>query len=247
MFHGLSLRARRLLKNHPQSLQKELHYLNETFGNVRNGYPQYLLQRWAGTLAREVKEKPDLLTFRKKERIGAGINEVQEESPQQDIPKRALIIPYISGISDQLRTVAKRYQIPVWYTYTGKIGDGFSASYKEKVPEAKQRHAIYEAVCTCNQRYIGESFRNLKVRINEHQSVHSSSALSKHLQLGGWHKLLPNLTRTVIREKQKYRRKILESLVILNYPDILCNMGPSTNISDMWFGCRDRLRQALTE
>ncbi|MCP4652952.1 MAG: hypothetical protein GY858_06160, partial [Candidatus Omnitrophica bacterium] len=82
VFRGLSLRARRLLKNHPQSLQKELNYLNETFGNARNGYPQHLLQRWSGKLAREVKEKPDLLIFRKKERIGVQITEVQEENPQ---------------------------------------------------------------------------------------------------------------------------------------------------------------------
>ncbi len=85
------------------------------------------------------------------------------------------------------------------------------------------------------------------MHIAEHLSVHSTSTLSKHLQIGYAHNLLPNLTRTVIKEKQKWRRKILESLAILNYPDILCNAGLSTNISEMWFGCTSRLRLALTE
>ncbi len=54
------------------------------------------------------------------------------------------------------------------------------------------------------------------------------------------------LERT-LKRMMKEQRELIESLTILNYPDILCNAGPSTNISDMWFGCTARLRSALTE
>ncbi len=133
------------------------------------------------------------------------------------------------------------------FSYSGKLGDGLSSAYKERTHESKQRHSVYEAVCSCNKRYIGESLRNVKVRIMEHKSIHSESALAIHLRIGYAHNLLPNLTRTVIKEKQLFRREILESLVILNYPDLLCNKGPSTNISDMWYGCREKMRLALIE
>ncbi len=73
-------------------------------------------------------------------------------------PRRILLIPYVPGISDKLRTVARRYELPVWYSYPGKLGDGFSSVYKDSTHPSKIRHAVYEAICSCGQRYVGKSY-----------------------------------------------------------------------------------------
>ncbi len=242
------------MKNHPGGLQKELQYLERTFSNAKNGYPRYLLRRWTRNLEKEIRKRPQMLKFQSKStkdrtRIehGQETDQMDDEPTVVEKPKRTLIIPYVPGVSDQLRTIARRFEVPVWFSYSGKLGDGLSSTYKDKQHESKQRYAVYEAVCSCNKRYIGESLRNLKVRIMEHKSIHSESALAVHLRIGYAHNLLPNLTRTIFKEKQYFKRKILESLVILNYPDLLCNKGPSTNISEMWDGCREKIRLALIE
>ncbi len=150
-------------------------------------------------------------------------------------------------VSDNLRTVAKRYGIASWYSYSGRLGDQFSAAYKESTHQFRLRNAVYEAMCSCGQRYIGESNRNLKVRVAEHKSVHSNSSLSNHLRIGYAHSLLANRTQTIIREKQQTHRKLLESLIMLHNPNNLCNTGPSLDVPDLWFGCQHRLRSALAD
>ncbi len=59
---------------------------------------------------------------------------------------------------------------------------------------------------------MGESERNLKVRIVEHRNVKSGSALSIHLGTGIEHQLLPDQTQIVNQGKHTTHRKILESI-----------------------------------
>ncbi len=139
-------------------------------------------------------EKPEMLKFQPKRRRERNQMELEQEQDQMEEQptvveklRRTLMILYIPGVSDQLWTIAKRYQVPVWFSYSGKLGDGLSSAYKERTHESKQRQSVYEAVCSCNKRYIGESLRNLKVRIVEHKSIHSESALSAHLRIGYAH------------------------------------------------------------
>ena len=35
-------------------------------------------------------------------------------------------------------------------------------------------HVIYKGTCICGQTYIGETARNLEVRVNEHSDVNGS-------------------------------------------------------------------------
>ncbi len=168
--------------------------------------------------------------------------------------KRVLCIPYVPGISDRLKLVANRYNIKSWYSYGGRLGDGLSATYKDRLHESKKRHAVYRASCTCGTLYLGETQRNLKVRIREHNSATSVSALSEHLRIGcrfdrNAHKLDFNRTASLFHEKHTVKRKFLESLAIRYGPDQenVCNNGPSLDISEMWFGCVLSIRTALLE
>ena len=42
---------------------------------------------------------------------------------------------------------------------------------KDKNTHAHPLHVIYKGKCTCGQTYIGETARNLKVRVNEHSDA----------------------------------------------------------------------------
>ncbi len=163
-----------------------------------------------------------------------------------ELPKKVLLVPYVPGVSDRLHTIANRYQVPSWYSYSGKLGDSFSGNYKDRQHVSKTRNSVYEVVCSCGVRYIGQSYRNLKVRIAEHRNLaHSESSLSSHLRNGPGHQLLHNRTLPLVKEKQNFRRKLLESLMILHTPHKICNAGPSLEVSDMWYACQPRLRAAL--
>ncbi len=146
---------------------------------------------------------------------------------------KVLVVPYVPGVCDRLRTIANRYQVSSWFSYPGRLGDGFTAGYKDPVHQSKLQNSVYEAMCCCGRRYVGETSRNLKVRVTEHNSGNSWSALSLHLQSGQEHSLISNHTQTLIHEKHCIRRKLLESLVILHVPHNLCNTRPLLNVSDM--------------
>ena len=49
------------------------------------------------------------------------------------------------------------------------LTDDSSCLNKDK--ELHPSHVIYIGTCTCNQVYIGETARNLEVRVNEHSDI----------------------------------------------------------------------------
>ena len=53
--------------------------------------------------------------------------------------------------------------------------------FKLKDKNIHPSHVIYIGTCTCNQAYIGETARNLEVRVNEHSDINKQSESAKHL------------------------------------------------------------------
>ncbi len=106
---------------------------------------------------------------------------------------------------------------------------------------------MYKAFCSCGREYIGQSERNLKVRVLEHKKNNSASSLSKHLRISNAHQLESNRTEIMSRERHGFRRKLLESMCILYNPHAICNTAPSVEMSDMWFSCEQRMRTYVAE
>ncbi len=184
---------------------------------------------------------------------GIGMDRLQDDAEERQIQtrplenrKKVLLIPYVVGVSDQLRAIGNRYQLKSWFSYSGKIADNFTASFKDSTHISKRKYSVYKAVCSCGEKYIGESERNLKVRISEHKSNSSNSTLSVHLRQGRGHTLEENRTEIVLYEKQFWKRKFLESLAILYSSENLCNAGPSVRVSSMWFASVPKIRLSLT-
>ncbi len=248
---GHWLKGQRLLRNHPEGLGQELGYIKRTFQNQRNGYPRALLQSWIWRFASEPQRDPDLLLFRR-DRLPRR-PELQEQQEDAEVPgdlrtaKQTMLIPYVKGVSDRLRTIAARYGVKSWFSYLGRTGDGFSCTYKEQTHTSKSRNVVYRAVCACGREYVGECERNLKVRVAEHKKPNSGSSLSTHLRISRAHVLDSNRTEVLAKEKHGLRRKMLESMVIVHNPRALCNNGPSIDMSHMWFGCQAKLHTYIAE
>ncbi len=105
---------------------------------------------------------------------------------------------------------------------------------------------VYCAKCRCGIEYIGESHRNLKVKLAEHEKRNSDSAFTDHLFIDKKvHKIVPRQTLVLAQEKQSLKRKIVETLCIRTYEGNLCNTGPSVDLELAWDTCLDRVGREL--
>ncbi len=100
-------------------------------------------------------------------------------------------------------------------------------------------NTIYSLACQCGVRYVGESGRNLKVRIQEHKQRSSKSALSLHVKefeddTDGEHAIRKESTVVLAQERNARKRRFIESVCIRAKQPCLCNTGTSVTISDMW-------------
>ncbi|CAM4834624.1 unnamed protein product [Rotaria magnacalcarata] len=101
--------------------------------------------------------------------------EIKPPKPETDIV--VLRVPYYGNPSHiygkrVTTAVAAQYplkQVRVVYDVTARIGHNFTT--KDKIPTELRSGVVYEATCpVCNEKYIGETCRHLKTRINEHLS-----------------------------------------------------------------------------
>ncbi len=254
-FRSLWLRGRRLLKNHKEGWLRERQYLRGTFQSRRNAYPRHVIESWLNRFERELERDPDLLLLRKNCLCPEMDNqieldeEIEGENRMHDLrrSKKVLIVPYIRGVSDKLRNIAARYGVKSWFSFSGRLGNGLSTTYKDQLHPSKSKYAVYRTMCMCGHGYVGQTERNLKVRLLEHKSATSNSSLSQHLSTSTAHSLDANKTEIVSKEKHIVRRKILESMFIVNTPKAICNAGPSTQLSDMWFSCAPRMHSDICD
>ncbi|CAF5229933.1 unnamed protein product, partial [Rotaria magnacalcarata] len=101
--------------------------------------------------------------------------EIKPPKPETDIV--VLRIPYYGNpthiYAKRVTTaVAAQYplkQVRVVYDITARISHNFTT--KDKIPTELRSGVVYEATCpVCNEKYIGQTCRHLKTRINEHLS-----------------------------------------------------------------------------
>ena len=86
---------------------------------------------------------------------------------------------------------------------------------KDKLDKMKKCGAIYEITCgECNEKYIGETARVLKVRFKEHTRLkHPLTAVGEHCATTG-HPILASNVKVLDVEEPWLRRKVKEALLI---------------------------------
>ena len=101
----------------------------------------------------------------------------------------------------------------------------FKRRYHSKIPQRQNNsymcispYVIYRGTCTCNQVYIGETARNLEVRVNEHSDINKQSEPAKHLKKHPEHKFIWDILTSA---HSWTKRKIKEAFYIARFnPDL---------------------------
>ncbi len=172
----------------------------------------------------------------------------REDALLDQVPRHpVLIVPYVKGIGERLQQIARQADCATWWSYPGRASDRFS-KFKGQIHPSKANNTVYCTECLCGLKYIGESLRNLKIRLHEHTRKSSKSTLSMHFQqFEGDPDHGPALDKTVIlvRESNTRKRKLMESICIKHKDAHLCNAGVSLELPGCWDVCIPGLKEQL--
>ena len=94
------------------------------------------------------------------------------------VPRTTFTIPYIPGISKEIRRVCRDFDIRVAFK-TGMTMHPELTRVKDTLPLEKQAMVIYRVPCSCGLVYIGKTIRRLESRLKEHKDVCSQGQLEK--------------------------------------------------------------------
>ena len=105
-----------------------------------------------------------------------GVPEVKKKYP--------VVIPYIKGVSEQLRRVYKQYNVPAFFKPSNTLRQ-LLVRPKDKLGKEKVVGPVYEISCeNCEAKYIGETERSLKARFQEHRRPSTTtSEVSRHIHV----------------------------------------------------------------
>ncbi len=162
----------------------------------------------------------------------------------QNLRTPILISPFVPIISDQLKKIAAKFDILSWYTYPGNYMDPFTR-HRGRAHLSKSRNCVYCTICSCGSQYVGETNRNLKVRLREHLHRSSISSFSEHLRQNTGQAAMLHNTIVLSTESSNLKRKLIESFCIQEKSARLCNVGGSIEIPTIWELCRENIRAEL--
>ena len=92
-------------------------------------------------------------------------------------PSHKLVLPFVKSIQ-QYKTHLKHFNTDLIFTYKNKLKTQLS----HNKPPSLIKSGVYSIPCNdCNKSYIGETGRDLKIRIKEHKKRHFGNEANK------WH------------------------------------------------------------
>ena len=123
-------------------------------------------------------------------------------------------MPYIKGASEKVSRILKPFNILVGTKSSNNLRSTLS-HVKDRVDNFDKNSVVYKIPCNdCSSCYIGETSRQLHVRIGEHKSYirygNDNSQIFQHV-LGQNHTFNFNNTSILTQEKNARSRRILEA------------------------------------
>ena len=155
-----------------QLIHKEFQNIKSCF--LSNGYPDWFIDK-------------QMIIFLNKCYKNTPKNKQEKTS---DLRRILLYLPYFGETSLQLekelRNFFRKYLTELAHLSvihkTHTIGDHFK--YKDKQAHLERSNVVYELKCSCGHSYIGQTQRNFKIRLNEHNPKklnHQATDVVKHL------------------------------------------------------------------
>ena len=93
-------------------------------------------------------------------------------------PRATAFIPYVAGLSEDVRRVCRRYDIRTVFRSSSTLR-GQLMRVKDQDPLEKKFNVVYQVPCSCGHVYIGETKRALETRMKEHKAATRRGELEK--------------------------------------------------------------------
>ena len=93
----------------------------------------------------------------------------KEKSEKQE-PLTTAKIPYIKGLSEEIRRILNGYNIRTVFRTINTLGR-ILTRVKDPTPPEERPGVIYKIKCICGDFYVGETGRNLTTRVKEHKAA----------------------------------------------------------------------------
>jgi hypothetical protein len=181
-----------------QSLQSEKDQLLTTF--QENGY-----------------QRSSIIKIAKKVETTMALKRTDSEEEVKEKPAAYAVIPYVTGVSEKISRILKKYNVVTRFKPIRKTSNILSRA-KDRLSK-DFNEGIYSVPCSCGSKYIGQTCRALKCRIQEHERAAKNrqfhlSAIAEHAWEGPEHTINFSEAKILHREKRYFPRLIREAVEI---------------------------------
>ena len=206
----------------PEDKQQELAHVNRALQTC--GYPP-----WSFEKVRKPKATPNTTKQSTISRAGTQRR------------KKAVVLPYMQGLSEALRSKFATYQIPVYFKPQNTLRQ-ILVSPKDKTDKGDICGPVYQIKCEgseqdyCDHSYIGETERTLRARFSEHRRPSTTtSEVSNHIHRESpGHQVDLNKVKVLSRDTRWYERGVRESIQIRRHRPTLNKDGGRHQLSHIW-------------
>ncbi|KAI8493887.1 hypothetical protein Bbelb_282340 [Branchiostoma belcheri] len=167
----------------------------------------------------------------------------QKCKPLTNKNKANITIPYVQGVSEKLRRIFQNFNIATNFKPHSTLRQRL-VHPKDRPHKGTKANVIYRLKCeepNCNNTYIGETSRPLKVRYKEHCRPSAngySSAIFHHLQHNQGHSFKLESTDVLDRETRWWERGVKEAIYERMYnPTLNREGGLRVDLSGTWDFC----------
>jgi len=218
-------RAEKIVSN-DSDRKREISHIQQTL--TINGYPKWI--------------------FKKQRKVTDNSDRVPHEHPRSK-KQRPVMLPYIKGVSEELRRNFKQFDIPVYFKPFNTLKQ-LLVHPKDKLDKERVVGPVYKITCNnCEAAYVGETERSLKARFMEHRRPSSTtSEVAKHIhQDQPGHTIDIDNTKVLTVEPRWYERGIKEAVNIRIHRPTLNKDGGRTNLPAVWTNLLHRHHQSHEE
>ncbi|KAI8493425.1 hypothetical protein Bbelb_288220 [Branchiostoma belcheri] len=179
-------------------------------------------------------------TFNKALKPSDQSKKTQKCKPLTNKNKANITIPYVQGVSEKLRRIFQNFNIATNFKPHSTLRQRL-VHPKDRPYKGTKANVIYRLKCeepNCNNTYIGETSRPLKVRYKEHCRPSAngySSAIFHHLQHNQGHSFKLESTDILDRETRWWERGVKEAIYERMYnPTLNREGGLRVDLSGTW-------------
>ncbi|CAI5669152.1 unnamed protein product [Oreochromis niloticus] len=179
----------------------------------------------------------------------------EDQTPAREDKKdrrNNVVIPYVAGVSEKLRRVFSKHDIPVYFRPSNTLRQKL-VHPKDKTPKHRLNNVVYAVQCSeeCPDLYIGETKQPLHKRMAQHRRATSTgqdSAVHQHLKDKG-HSFEDANVHILDREDRWFERGVKEAIYVHydgNGPILVSPVHPVTEGASVTLSCSLRRQKILS-